>query len=179
MFESNDHILFGSPGTDVQLSTLHPQPGQIFKLWQIYLENVDPLLKVTHAPTLQPRVINAAGDVTNISPALEALMFSIYCMALLSLTDSECMTSFASPKSALMATYQYGCQQALLKSTFLRSGERDCLTALFLFLVSKSYCLYLILSLTSADIGQAGDRSSLSILNAWPRFSYRRTHGYP
>ncbi|KAI9931205.1 hypothetical protein MW887_010866 [Aspergillus wentii] len=112
--ESNDHLLFGSPKTNVDLSTMHPPQVQIFKLWQIYLENVNPLLKVTHTPTLQGRIIDAAGKVANISPALEALMFSIYCTSILSLADDECRTLFGSPRKELLKGYQFACQQALL-----------------------------------------------------------------
>ncbi|KAK6845968.1 C6 transcription factor [Apiospora arundinis] len=53
MYDNDDHLLFGSRSSHnaVDLSTLHPEPIQIFRLWQIYLDNVDPLLKVTHTPT--------------------------------------------------------------------------------------------------------------------------------
>ncbi|KAF4638010.1 hypothetical protein G7Y89_g52 [Cudoniella acicularis] len=112
--ESNDHLL----------------------LWQIYLENVNPLLKVTHTPTLQARIIDAACDMENISPILEALMFSIYCVSILSLTEDECYTLFGSPRKDLLASYQFACQQALLNCRAWRSGDRDCLTALYLYLVS-------------------------------------------
>ncbi|KAL9075032.1 MAG: hypothetical protein Q9157_004167 [Trypethelium eluteriae] len=136
LYKNNDPILFGSHKTNVHLSSLHPQQVQIFKLWQIYLENVNPLLKVTHTPTLQARIIDAASDVANISPTMEALMFSIYCVSIISLIDDDCRTSFGSPKEDLLSSYQLGCQQALLNCGFLRSGDRDCLTALYLYLVS-------------------------------------------
>lgn len=89
--QGNDHLLlFGSPKTNVDLSTLHPTQGQIFRLWQIYLDNINPLLKVTHTPTLQTHIINAASDIANISPILEALIFSIYCVSVMSLAEDEC-----------------------------------------------------------------------------------------
>lgn len=82
LFENNDHLLFGSRGAAVNVSTLHPEPVQIFGLWQLYLENVNPLLKVTHTPSLQGRIITAAGNVSNIEPTLEALMSaSIACLS--------------------------------------------------------------------------------------------------
>jgi hypothetical protein len=133
LFGDNDHLLFGSPNTSVDLSTLHPEPVQIFRLWQIYLDNVNPLLKVTHTPSLQGRIIEAASNVTNISPTLEALMFSI---AILSLVVDDCQAIFGSSKEDLLRRFQFGCQQALLNCGFLRSGDRDCLTALYLYLVS-------------------------------------------
>ena len=135
-FGDNDHLLFGSPNTNVDLSTLHPEPVQIFRLWQIYLDNVNPLLKVTHTPSLQGRIIEAASNVTNISPTLEALMFSIYCMAILSLVVDDCQATFGSSKEDLLTRFQFGCQQALLNCRFLRSSDRDCLTALYFYLVS-------------------------------------------
>ena len=134
--KNDDHLLFSSHRTNVDLSTLHPGPVQIFRLWQIYLDNVNPLLKVTHTPSLQGRIIEAASNVTNVNPTLEALMFSIYCMSSLSLIAEECQTIFGSSKEDLMMRYQFGCQQALLNCGFLRSNERDCLTALYLYLVS-------------------------------------------
>ncbi|KIW72514.1 hypothetical protein PV04_00699 [Phialophora macrospora] len=134
--ENADHLLFGSRGTAVDVSSLHPDPVQIFKLWQVYLDNVDPLLKVTHTPSTQGRVIEAASDIAAINPILEALMFGIYCTAILSLSEEECQTMTASPKDELLAKYQYGCQQALLNCGFLRTNDRECLTALFLYLIS-------------------------------------------
>ena len=111
---------------------------QIFRLWQLYLDNVNPLLKVTHTLSLQGRIIEAAGNVSNISPTLEALMFSIYCMSILSLSVDDCQGIFpgCSSKVDLLTRYQFGCQQALLNCGFLRCDDRDCLTALYLYLVS-------------------------------------------
>ena len=134
--ESDEHLLFGSLRTTVNLSTLHPDPVQIFRLWQIYLDNVNPLLKVTHTPSLQGRIIEAASNIKTINPTLEALMFSIYCMSVLSLMVEDCQTMFGSSKEELLMRYQFGCQQALLNCGFLRSSDRDCLTALYLYLVS-------------------------------------------
>lgn len=137
-FENDDHLLFGSRQAAVDIYALHPEPVQIFRLWQLYLENVNPLLKVTHTPSLQGRIIEAVGNVYNISPTLEALMFSIYCMSIFSLAVDDCQTIFGSSKSDLLKRYQFGCQQALLNCGILRCDDRDCLTALYLYLVSLS-----------------------------------------
>ena len=137
-YQSNDHLLFRSREAAVEIFTLHPEQVQIFRLWQIYIENVNPLLKVTHTPTLQTRIIDAASNVASIKPTLAALMLSIYCVSILSLGEDECRTMFGSLKETLLTRYRFGCQQALLSCGFLRSGDRDCLTALHLYLVSLS-----------------------------------------
>ncbi|KAF4550197.1 Fungal specific transcription factor domain-containing protein 23 [Elsinoe fawcettii] len=136
MFDSNEHILFGTKLITNDLSSLHPKQMEIFKLWQIYLDNVDPMIKVTHSTSLQTRIINAALDLQKVEPPLEALMFSIYCMALSSLADGQDKQILGSTKDELLRNYQFGCQQALLKCEFLRTTDRECLTALFLYLLS-------------------------------------------
>jgi hypothetical protein len=137
MFEKNDdHLLFGSRERAVDISTLHPEAVQIFRLWQVYLENVNPLFKVTHTPSLQGRIIEAASNLSNISPTLEALLFGIYFISIFSLAVEDCQAMFGSSREDLLTRYQFGCQQALLNCGFLRTSDRDCLTALYLYLVS-------------------------------------------
>ncbi|OAP64447.1 hypothetical protein AYL99_00419 [Fonsecaea erecta] len=135
-FTNNDNLVFGTRDPAVDLSKLHPDPVQIFRLWQIYLDNVNPLLKVTHTPSLQGRIIEAASNISKISPILEALMFSIYCTSVSSLAVEECQSLFNCPKEDLLMRYQHGCQQALLNCSFLRTNDRECLTAWFLYLIS-------------------------------------------
>jgi hypothetical protein len=135
IYENSDHLFFGLRGPAVDLPSLHATPVQAFRLWQVYLDNVNPLLKVTHTPSLQPRFIEALVDVNTINPTLEALVFSIYCVALQSLTDDECMSLMKSPKGELLSKFQTGCQHALANSGYLRTNSLECLTALFLYLV--------------------------------------------
>ncbi|EED17691.1 C6 transcription factor, putative [Talaromyces stipitatus ATCC 10500] len=137
--QKDDNLLFGSRDSTVDLSIIHPDTIQIFRLWQIYLDNVNPLLKVTHTPTLQGRIIEAASNLKNVHPTLEALMFGIYSIAVTSLTADECQAIISSSKEDLLTRFHFGCQQALLGCGFLRTGDRDCLTALYLYLISLSF----------------------------------------
>ncbi|KAK6064124.1 hypothetical protein SCUP234_13129 [Seiridium cupressi] len=131
----SDKLLFGSRETQVDLTALHPEPAHIFRLWQVYLDNVNPLLKATHTPTLQRSIIEATGNMSSITPTLEALMFSIYSVAISSLSVDDCQAIFGS-RDELSIRYQFGCQQALANCGFLRTDDRNCLTALYLYLVS-------------------------------------------
>jgi hypothetical protein len=173
---NNDHLLFGSRDTDVDIFTLHPEQVQIFRLWQIYLDNVNPLLKVTHTPTLQARIIDAASNLASIKPPLAALMLSIYCVAILSLAEEECLSMFDAPRERLLTKYQLGCQQALTSCGFLRSNDRDCLTALYLYLVSLP-AFHVHASLTLRDLGQTWRRSAVSVLHARRCDSCCAAHG--
>lgn len=135
LYDSNDHLFFGLTKSGVSIRSLHPTPAEALRLWQIYLDNVNAVLKITHTPSLQPRVIEAVGDFTSLDPSFEALLFSIYCVAAQTLTEDECITIFKSLKDEILSRYRLGCQNALANCGYLRTVERDCLTAQLLYLV--------------------------------------------
>ncbi|KAF4126203.1 Fungal trans [Geosmithia morbida] len=136
-FADDGHLLLSSPvNSSVQLWELHPEPVNMFRLWQIYLDNVNPIMRLAHPPTLQGRIIEAAGNVKAIESPLHCLLFGIYAMAVMSMTASECQATFGLPRDELLERYQFACQQALRAGSFLRTDDRDCLTGLFLYLIS-------------------------------------------
>ena len=120
------------------MSAFHPSQAHIFKLWQVYLDNVSPLLKVTNSATLQSRIVAAVNASGNISSPLGALMFSIYCVAVASLTDDECHSFFGNSRHDLLLRYAFACRFTLLGCNFLQSDDIDCLTAMHLYFVSCS-----------------------------------------
>lgn len=81
-------------------------------------------------------------------------MFSIYCVSTLSLSDNECRVIFSSAREDLLARYRFGCQQALLNCEVFKTEDRDCLTALLLYLVSLSNYYLSYLPLTVPDLGK-------------------------
>ena len=177
-YGSSDHgFLFGSRKNDVDLSTLHPGQVHIFRLWQIYLDNVNPLLKVTHTPTLQSRIIDAAGDVANVNPTMAALMFAIYCVATASLTDEESQALFGSSRWDLLRGYQFGCQQALLSCGVVRSASRDSLTALYLYLVSSFIPCCMSTLLNYIGIDQILHRPPGIMLDIWSSLPHCTAYG--
>ena len=137
LYDNNDHIFFGSGMAPKNLNSLHPEPVHIFRLWQIYLDNINPMAKITHAPTLQQHIIEASSALNEVTPGFEALMFGIYCAAILSITDEECLSIFGEDRDTLNLRYQSGCQQALVNAGFLRTLDMRVLIALFLYLVSS------------------------------------------
>ena len=174
----DDSPLFGLSRTTIDLSALHPDPVQIFKIWQIYLDKVNPLLKVTHTPSLQARIIEATSNIRDIDPNLEALMFGIYSMSVLSVTVEDCSATFGSSREDLLMRYQFGCQQALLNCKLLQSSDRDCLTALFLYLVRLVRTSILSSSLTMPGLCQTNHNSSVLVLHTWNCNAHCIADGY-
>ncbi len=135
-FPHPESLLVGFGSVSKDLSTLHPPPVQIFRMWQTFLVNVNPLLKMLHAPTWQQSILDASGDIRNIPRHIEAAMFGIYFLAVTSLQNEECQSMFGEQRNTLLAKYAHGTQQALINARFLKSLNICTLQALALFLVS-------------------------------------------
>jgi hypothetical protein len=139
-------ILFGSSTSQTALRSLHPEPVQIFKLWQSYLENINPLVKLFHAPTVQQLISDASGDLNELPRNLEALLFGIYCIALESMADGECMSTLGISKSVARQRFRGGAQCALVNASLMKSSDMMVLQAFVLFVVSyiaHQACLFL------------------------------------
>jgi len=135
MFENNDGFPFVVGGAMISVTAAHPSAIQIFQLWQIYIQNVNPLLKLSHITTLQGQIISAGANTAKIPKPLEALMFSIYFSAITSLTDEEVQATFGEDKAVLLTKYHNATQQSLVNAGFMRSTELMVLQALLLYLV--------------------------------------------
>ncbi|KAI1132313.1 fungal-specific transcription factor domain-containing protein [Nemania abortiva] len=133
MFGNTDGFPFAVGGQPQSITELHPSGIQIFQLWQIYLDNVNPLLKLTHTPTLQVQILEASTNLTKVSKSLEALMFAIYLMAITSLGDDDVENTFNESKSNLLAKYQHATQQALFNAGFMRMPDLTVLQAFLLY----------------------------------------------
>ncbi|KAI6364520.1 hypothetical protein MCOR25_005651 [Pyricularia grisea] len=138
MFNNHDGFPFVIGGERVvaNLARKHPEPMQMLSLWQIYLGNVNPLLKITHFLNLQSQIIEAGKDLTKISKPLEALLFSIYLIAVTSMQDDEVQSTFGTEKGVLVSRYHAATQQALINAGFMRSAEIMVLQAYILYLLS-------------------------------------------
>lgn len=102
------------------LTHLHPATERIFPLWQVYLENVNPLLRILHVPTTQRQLLQASGSLAGIPPSFEALMFAIYYAAVASMQSSVPSQSHAE-RMALLDKHGTGVEQALSKASFMAS----------------------------------------------------------
>jgi hypothetical protein len=127
--------LLGMPETEIDIVELHPTPLLLFRLWQTFLDRVYPIHKVFHAPTIQQQIFGAASDLQHISKGFEALLFSIYCSAVKSLSMVECKAMFGEDRATVLARFQLGAQQALGNAGFLRTSDLTVLQALVLYLV--------------------------------------------
>ncbi|MCJ1458291.1 hypothetical protein MMC28_008662 [Mycoblastus sanguinarius] len=120
----------------VDLKALHPKPLVIFRLWQVFLDNVNPLTKLIHAPTTQHRLLDASARLENISKEWEALMFAIYLSAIQSMSADECQSIMGESKGVLFRRYHSAAKSALLRADFTSSLDILLVQAFTLYLLS-------------------------------------------
>lgn len=142
VFDASVGMKLFSSGAYVSLTQRHPPGMASFRLWQVYLTNVDPLLKITHAPSLQKRIFDAAADLGSVPRNLEALMFNIYLAGVISLNEDEVASMLNRSKTEAIADLQSAAEQALVNVAFMRSNDLMVLQAFLLYLVSSPRAEY-------------------------------------
>ena len=117
----------------------HPSQSHMLLLCAFYVDNVDPIFKVIHVPSLKKSVSDASHDLNNVlrNKSMEALFFAMYYAAITSLSTEQCETYFQENKSQLLAKYQVACKIAFANADILIGADLVLLQALVIFLVSK------------------------------------------
>lgn len=117
-------------------SQRHPPSDVVFELWRSFLTNVHPLVKIFLHWQKEPVVRLAAEEPDTLSREQEALMFSIYFITILSLTEDRCLQILSMPRSEALEHYQSLTELALLHAGFIDSSDRSVMQAFLLYLVS-------------------------------------------
>ncbi|KAJ6112029.1 hypothetical protein N7523_008090 [Penicillium sp. IBT 18751x] len=120
--------------TTPDLREFHPLPSQIPFLLDVYAENFNILGQVVHMPTITKMVRDLRGDVTKLTPANEALMFSIYYAAITSMEEDDVYINFGSTKAELNLKYRLGIEHALAKADFLNVPDLVLIQAFTIFI---------------------------------------------
>lgn len=133
--ENHTDLYFPGDASVANLDELQPDPVHVFRLWQLFLDRVNPLTKVIHVPTLQPYVMEAASNMSNIPLNYQALLFAIFNMAAVSLTDVESIQMLGMPREDAVKRFTAGTKIALNRYNFLKTYHMASLQALVLYLV--------------------------------------------
>ncbi|KAF3906851.1 hypothetical protein ABW21_db0203420 [Orbilia brochopaga] len=136
-------LLFGPVTAKIDLSSFHPSPEHCVILWNVFLENVNPLTHVIHYPSLGEKVMQYKDNPHAMPRNLEALMFSIYTIAILSIDTKQCQAYFGEKKTELQSRFRFAAQHALKNASLLKTGDLVVLQGLVLFLLDlRSYYDY-------------------------------------
>ena len=129
-------LMLGLTPTTMNLYHLHPPRDHMTELWRVFLENVDPVTKVLHGPSLQPVIQKASLDASAIPKSLEALLFAIYSAAVVTLNDHDCERIFGESRKSLLSQYRLATKVALSRAKFIGSANLVVLQAFYIHLLS-------------------------------------------
>lgn len=126
-----------------QLVTTTPPPllsiAQRQVCWRRYVENVDPLLKILHKPTMEGMML--VPDVyqlgTNYSAA--ALIQAVCLLAVISMSEEDVLTNLENTKETLMRSCVSLTEQTLMAANFLDAQHLGTIQALLLYLYYLKY----------------------------------------
>lgn len=107
-------------------------------MYSAFVRNVDPVVKILHAPSLERYLIERTGEF-ECSPGpkgWKALEFAIYYCCVTSLTQEECLERLGEERGTLLSRYQLGVEIGLGRADFVNTGDMSTLQALVLYLVS-------------------------------------------
>nr|POF00997.1 transcription factor vrtr1 [Quercus suber] len=130
-----------SPEHEQPLLNLHPTPRQAMRLWRSYLENVEPICKIVHVPTISIMLASHSEQPVMYSKTSECLAFAIYHFAVFSMTEEQCEATFGktTSRTALIQKFHAATRQALTNAAYLKTTEVQVLQALVLLLLPCRY----------------------------------------
>lgn len=103
-------------------------------LFAVFRENVSPLLPMFHMPTLSQTYWDAIAAVGSLDKNTEALIFSIYYSAIISMPDAQCLATLGLARDAAAERYRFAVEQAMARADLLNTQSMVLLQALVLFL---------------------------------------------
>lgn len=117
------------------LTMFHPPPVESNILWRIFVDQVDPVIRMLHKPTMQKSLAEAESNLAGLNKPFEALIFSIYFASVTSMSEEDCRTHLQESKDSLLRRYRFAVQQSFARAEFLRTHSVVTLQALILYLV--------------------------------------------
>ncbi|KAG7110669.1 Transcription factor vrtR1 like protein [Verticillium longisporum] len=114
----------------------HPTHAEAMILWATYVDNVEPILKVLHVPSMAKTIDTISKQPGQANKADESLVFAVYHVAIVSMSDEECLQKLGSTsREVLLQRYNLATRQALVNASFLSTTAMTVLQALVLYLV--------------------------------------------
>jgi hypothetical protein len=108
------------------------------RYWDIFVDNVHPLTKIVHAPSMWQLIFDEDSSIPNNmtgSNKADALLYAICACAVSSLAATECERVFKINQLELLNNFQSVARNILFESCFLKVPDLDLLRAHVLLLV--------------------------------------------
>lgn len=116
---------------------IRPSPAVTTALCDIYLDQVDRIIKVLHRPSLKRHILDGNSYPVSKSSreAEHALDSAVFYAAVASMTDRQCYNLFQCSRNEVLPEYQSACEMALERADLMRTTDMTVLQAFVLYLV--------------------------------------------
>lgn len=116
------------------VTPLHP-PFALGKIyWQVFLERVDPLIKVVHRPSASRILRSGLDNPVSLNESQGALLQVIYFASVSAMDEADIQSNLQMSKSTAISTYRMAAEQALARAGFVTTNDWTTLQALVLFI---------------------------------------------
>ncbi|KAL2824124.1 hypothetical protein BDW59DRAFT_88441 [Aspergillus cavernicola] len=116
------------------VAPLHPSLALGQAHWQVFLERVDPLVKVVHRPSTSQIFRSAMSNSTSMGEGQGALLQVIYLACVSAMDETEVQARLQMSKSTAISTYRMASEQALARAGFMTINNWTTMQALVLFI---------------------------------------------
>lgn len=111
-------------------------------LWETYKQNIDPIMKVLHIPSMETQLQSAISEPNQSLNGTTCLMAAIKFAAVLSLTDEQCWVRTGYSRQSLLSSFRAEVHETLNDNKFLTSHDVVTLQAFVIFLVSIKFTAF-------------------------------------
>ncbi|KAI8949686.1 fungal-specific transcription factor domain-containing protein [Xylaria longipes] len=115
------------------LRDFHPSVELSMRLFQLFNDNVLPMVRIFHSPTLIRIFWSAAVSPDSIDKETEALLFAIYYSAIISIDPNQCANIVGTPRSVILEQYKFAAEQALARANLMSTHSTLLLQAAVLY----------------------------------------------
>jgi hypothetical protein len=123
----------------VNLLQYHPTHEEAMVMWKKHIENVEPLCKILHLPSVSSMVRRLSKEPAMASPDEECLLFAVYHFAVFSMTEEDCTSNLGQPRSVLLQRYNFATRHALNNAGFIKTAQLPILQAFVLYLMASPH----------------------------------------
>lgn len=120
-----------------RLCNYHPPAASVSTLMGIYIDRIDPLVKILHIPSFTPMVL-AAAKAAEMEMDKEAAVFCWYFSTVSVMDEQECVRILGEGKEVLFAKYRAIARHTLGRARLLSTTSLMTLHAFYLFLVREA-----------------------------------------
>ncbi|KAK6343013.1 hypothetical protein TWF718_008391 [Orbilia javanica] len=113
---------------------IHPHPSQLLLLWQIYVDDIDPFIKILHIPSMTRLIRDLRGQYHSLKPATESLIMAISLAAISITSEEDISNNFHTSKQELLSRYRLLTEKTFEKSEILTSDTIESIQALAIYI---------------------------------------------